>query len=433
MSSSDEYDYIAYEYDFTSLQGTKYQELDIKYSKKINDNLIKHPSELPSSIISSIKLIEKKNDENRIRIKDKGDRATVELVLDRRTRIVLYKLISSERISEIFGCISAGKEANVYYAVDKTDKEFAIKVYKTSILIFKDRHRYVEGEFRFRHGYSRHNPRQMVAMWAEKEMRNLKRLQVAGIPCPDPYFVKQNVLLMSFIGHSSKAASRLKDVNFGNRSSEFYVETVKIMRDMYQKCKLVHADFSEYNLLYYNDQVYVIDVSQSVEHDHPQALYFLRRDCSNINDFYCRCGAQVLTVQGLFGFITDLNEMNDEERWSKALSTEEINDEVFKEIYIPRTLHEIDDAPQDTRVFCDLTGINPNDENESEDNSDASDTSSNKDNEEKIIKKQHGDVIYQGLSKQERKNKVKEDKKEKRKIKVPKHIKKQKIKKFKHT
>ena len=78
----------------------------------------------------------------------------------------------------MFGCISTGKEANVYHAyrkkLDETeivrDKDkihtkeggtvfgsidtmhYAIKVFKTSILIFKDRERYVEGEFRFRRG-----------------------------------------------------------------------------------------------------------------------------------------------------------------------------------------------------------------------------------------------------------------------------------------
>jgi RIO kinase 1 len=35
--------------------------------------------------------------------------------------------------------------------------------------------RYVSGEFRFRKGYARHNPRKMVRLWAEKEMRNLLR------------------------------------------------------------------------------------------------------------------------------------------------------------------------------------------------------------------------------------------------------------------
>jgi serine/threonine-protein kinase RIO1 len=34
---------------------------------------------------------------------------------------------------------------------------------------------------------------------------------------------------------------------------------------------------------YFNDEIYIIDVSQSVEHDHPHALEFLRKDCTNIN------------------------------------------------------------------------------------------------------------------------------------------------------
>ena len=44
-----------------------------------------------------------------------------------------------------------------------------------------------------------------------------------------------------------------------------------LLRKIYQDCRLVHADFSEYNLLWYDETVYVIDVSQSVEHDHPNA------------------------------------------------------------------------------------------------------------------------------------------------------------------
>lgn len=61
----------------------------------------------------------------------------------------------------------------------------AVKVFKTSILVFKDRDRYVSGEFRFRTGYSKSNPRKMVKLWAEKEMRNLKRcVQMGHLSCP---------------------------------------------------------------------------------------------------------------------------------------------------------------------------------------------------------------------------------------------------------
>ena len=48
--------------------------------------------------------------------------------------------------------------------------------------------------------YSRHNPRKMVRVWAEKEMRNLKRLRAAGIRCPEPIEVRENVLVMTFVG-----------------------------------------------------------------------------------------------------------------------------------------------------------------------------------------------------------------------------------------
>lgn len=59
----------------------------------------------------------------------------------------------------------------------------------------------MDGEFRFRRGHCKGNPRKMIKLWAEKEIRNLKRIQQAGsIPCPKPILVKSNVLVMSFIG-----------------------------------------------------------------------------------------------------------------------------------------------------------------------------------------------------------------------------------------
>lgn len=107
---------------------------------------------------------------------DKSDRATVELVLDPRTRMIVFKMINQGLFDEMQGCISAGKEANVYCAFSHCNKlYYAVKIYKTSILIFKDREKYVAGEFRFRHGYNKSNPRKMVQLWAEKELRNLKR------------------------------------------------------------------------------------------------------------------------------------------------------------------------------------------------------------------------------------------------------------------
>jgi len=74
---------------------------------------------------------------------------------------------------------------------------------------------------------------------------------------------------------------------------------------------LVHADLSEYNLLYHKKEVWVIDVSQSVEHDHPMALDFLRRDCEIINFFFQKKGVLVLTIQSTFNYVTDITTIDE--------------------------------------------------------------------------------------------------------------------------
>jgi RIO kinase 1 len=193
----------------------------------------------------------------------------------------------------------------VYYARGGNGKEFAVKIFKTSILVFKDRDKYVSGEHRFRHGYCKSNPRKMVRTWAEKEMRNLKRLFSAGIPCPSPQLLKAHVLIMDFLGQDGWCAPRLKDATIEeSQLMTCYLSTVMAMRIMYHDCCLVHGDLSEYNLLWHNNMVHVIDVSQSVEHDHPYASEFLRKDIANVSEFFRKKSLRVLSNYELFKFVT---------------------------------------------------------------------------------------------------------------------------------
>ncbi|WFD22640.1 non-specific serine/threonine protein kinase [Malassezia equina] len=245
--------------------------------------------------------------------KDKADRATLQQVLDPRTMVLLSKLIRRELITEVNGCISTGKEANVYHATmppateGGAPRSAAIKIYKTSILVFKDRDRYVSGEFRFRHGYARHNPRKMVRLWAEKEMRNLKRLVHAGLRAPDPIELRDHVLVMEFLGDSDGWASpRLKDAESLIQPDDWtrlYHELLATIRLMYHRCRLVHADLSEYNILLHDHHLWIIDVSQSVEHDHPHAFDFLRADIAHIDAYFSKYGVHTLGLRKTFQFI----------------------------------------------------------------------------------------------------------------------------------
>lgn len=108
-------------------------------------------------------------------------------------------------------------------------------------------------------------------------MRNLTRLDRAGIPCPKPRLLRSHVLVMDFIGKDGWPAPKLKDVPLTeSKARELYRDLIISVRRMFHECHLVHADLSEYNLLYHEGRIVFIDVSQSVEHEHPNALVFLR-------------------------------------------------------------------------------------------------------------------------------------------------------------
>ncbi|CAO2211618.1 unnamed protein product [Urochloa humidicola] len=148
----------------------------------------------------------------------------------------------------------------------------------------------------------------MVKTWAEKEMRNLMRLRAEGIRCPEPLLLRLHVLVMEFIGKGGWAAPRLKDAALSDdKLRESYFEIITIMRTLYRKCKLVHGDLSEYNVLYFEGHLYIIDVSQSVDLDHPSALDFLKEDCLHVSDFFKKRGVPVMPVIDLFNFVVDHN------------------------------------------------------------------------------------------------------------------------------
>jgi RIO kinase 1 len=59
-----------------------------------------------------------------------------------------------------------------------------------------------------------------------------------------------------------------------------------------------------------------IDVSQSVEHDHPRAHEFLRKDCANVNAFFgkgSRGTLQPMSTRQLFEFVTNESPLSDKE------------------------------------------------------------------------------------------------------------------------
>ena len=403
---------------------------------------------------------------------DKSERATSEQVLDPRTRMILLQMINRGVVSEVNGVISTGKEANVYHAMSvsedsKTEVHRAIKVYKTSIMVFKDREKYVTGEFRFRQGYNKSSNRAIVKVWAEKEWRNLKRIHAAGIPCPEAVYLRLHVLAMSFIGDSKGVpAPRLKDVEFvGNqdpraRWREVYIELVAYMRLMYQECKLVHADLSEYNVLYHIERSWIIDVSQSVEHDHPRSLEFLRMDIKNVSEFCRRKEVAVLSEKECFNYVTAIGSSPELDQMKKDIDSlmsertevgeeddaqAEIENEVFRKQYIPQTLDQVYDVERDSRevndgsdqpvyqglladkVAQEVDSTEVREDEDTDSNGGVSAASDDSDRFSEDTSAPRGKRFQDKDAKKEHKKQVKEEKREKRKEKIPKHVKKKLI------
>uniref|UniRef100_A0A915HNR9 non-specific serine/threonine protein kinase n=1 Tax=Romanomermis culicivorax TaxID=13658 RepID=A0A915HNR9_ROMCU len=198
------------------------------------------------------------------------------------------------------------------------------------LIDFKNRSQYVKEDYRFK------NRRKVLKIWAEKEMMNLNRMRRAGVRCPNVVKLKKHVLVMSFLGENGVAAPKLKDVifddeeqlrkafdqcveeckprskngNFGTLHQWKNLQLIcKALTLMYNECKLVHGDFSEFNILYHKGDCYIIDVAQSMDLSHPKSLMFLARDCRNIIQFFGKSGLEnPLSPRQLFVKITNLGQ-----------------------------------------------------------------------------------------------------------------------------
>uniref|UniRef100_T1JPM7 Serine/threonine-protein kinase RIO3 n=1 Tax=Tetranychus urticae TaxID=32264 RepID=T1JPM7_TETUR len=267
---------------------------------------------LNNNVFNALKVHSKKESKRAARLRQAKEKSTVEHVMDEKTRLLLYKLVNRGILDEVNGTISTGKESHVYHGIGGdpekqiTCGEVAIKVYKTTLNEFKNREAYIRDDHRFKDKFSRQNPRKTIHLWAEKEMHNLMRIKRAGIPCPEVVMLKDHILVMKFIGMGGKHAPSLKDAKLSlSQLTQAYNDVVQIMKKMYGKCELIHGDLSEYNLLWYLNKVWVIDVSQSVLTNHPFSLHFLSRDCLNITKFFEKCGLQEMKSSGeLFYEIT---------------------------------------------------------------------------------------------------------------------------------
>jgi RIO kinase 1 len=226
----------------------------------------------------------------------------LEEVFDRSTLMVIYNFLNKGTINEIHGVVRAGKESRVYWGKDKQGNELAIKIYLTGSAEFrKGMTKYIEGDARFKH--VKHDTRSLIFAWAQKEFKNLEQATAAKVRVPKPIAVKNNVLIMEFIGKDGVQAPTLRDLPLKN-PAKTYETLLEYLRRLYSGAELVHGDMSEYNVMLLRGRPVIFDVSQAVPISHPLAAFMLNRDLANVNRFFKRLGVEVLSLDECYKRVT---------------------------------------------------------------------------------------------------------------------------------
>ena len=226
----------------------------------------------------------------------------LEEVFDRSTLMVIYEFLNKGTIDEIHGVVKAGKEARIYWGKNKQGKELAVKIYLTVSAEFKKGIlKYIEGDPRFKG--LRHDTRSLIFAWAQKEFKNLEQALSVKVKVPRPVAVRNNVLIMEFIGKDGVSAPLMKEIPPKN-PEKIYEILLMYLGKLYVEAELVHGDLSEYNIMIWRGRPILFDMSQAVLLSHPMADFLLRRDLTNLNKYFTRLGVKVPSVEECHRMVT---------------------------------------------------------------------------------------------------------------------------------
>ena len=211
---------------------------------------------------------------------------TYKNVFDSSTINSIWYLITHKKIEGLESPIKIGKESNVFSALINNSR-VAVKIYRISVSDFFKMEKYLAMDSRFKFTNRR---RQIVLTWAQREFKNLTKAYEHQVSVPRPIAIKDNVLVMEFIGNMPPAnpspAKLLKDDWGDEKMPELVIEEMKKL----YKAGLVHGDLSEFNILNYKNKPVIIDISHGITLRSNSSSELLARDIANICRFFNKKG-----------------------------------------------------------------------------------------------------------------------------------------------
>jgi RIO kinase 1 len=130
-----------------------------------------------------------------------------------------------------------------------------------------------------------------VASWIEYEYQTQRLLHEHGANVPRPFAQIGNSVLMAYVGGLGEPAPRLSDVIIEQHEVEPLFE--RLMNNI--KLALIHGrihgDLSEYNILYWEGEITVIDFAQAVDPYHNSDVFsLLTRDIERVCQYFEQYG-----------------------------------------------------------------------------------------------------------------------------------------------
>lgn len=216
----------------------------------------------------------------------------------------LAPFFKNEMLEEVLYLVKSGKEATVYCCRggEKIGGGLvAAKIYRPR------EHRKFKNDTIYRQARLTGNSREeraarnksdfgrsvLFGEWVGHEMGALRTLHEAGLPVPKPITSSETVAIMEYIGDEETSAPQLINVELPLREAvRQYQQMVRVIEAMLNE-RHVHGDLSAYNLLYWQRQIVVIDVPQTVHPwENQDAFSLLIRDMTNVAAYFANQGVR---------------------------------------------------------------------------------------------------------------------------------------------
>jgi RIO kinase 1 len=191
--------------------------------------------------------------------------------------------------------IKSGKEATVVL-VEISGQFRCLKVYNRLSMATKADNVYLSGkwfkESSVRKSITKGNKFSqdlLKKLWIKREFYLLKKLFQKGANLPEVFDYNSNSIMMEYLGTLDLAAPIIKDVDFSpilaKSTFDEIIESIKI----FLKNGIVHADLSEFNILWWQDKPFIIDFPQAVDiRSNPNYRILLKRDVENMVSFFSK-------------------------------------------------------------------------------------------------------------------------------------------------